>query len=183
MKMHSFNEFLRFSRELRHIDYRRLRLTDPSPLDPTTILRGCSFRTHSLHSTLYLSFYSSSFHHLLVIIQMISKSTTQSFASLLALVLLIQPVLAENWNPRVHVFPRDYVVPRTTERIPRSLKARAASGTVQPGQPTHTVPDSSILGFEVIGDTGVSAQQLFLGSDTKVCQGRYRFNPASMNIS
>ena len=99
-----------------------------------------------------------------------TPSASRSFSSLLALVLLIQPALAENWNPRVHVFRRDYVVPRTADRLPRPLKARA-DNTVQPGQPTHTTPDSSILGFEIIGETGVSGQQLFLGSETKVSSG------------
>ena len=92
--------------------------------------------------------------------------------SLLALsTLFLQPALAELWNPRVHVERRDYVVPRATERIPRPLKARA--DTVKPGQPTHTVADDLILGFEIIGNSGVSGQQLFLGSDTKVRSRRF----------
>jgi hypothetical protein len=153
--------------------------THPSSWTRPT-LREAVASAHALCTLRSLSYSPAGFHHLLVIIQMIFKSTTQSFASLLALVLLIQPVLAENWNPRVHVLKRDYVVPRTTERIPRPLKARADNSTVQPGQPTHTVADSSILGFEIIGDTGVSAQQLFLGSDTKVCQmADIRFNTRS----
>jgi hypothetical protein len=100
-----------------------------------------------------------------------SSSTALRVPSLLALSLaLIQPALGETgepWNPAKHVVKRDYVVPRTTERIPRRLSRRAAS-TVKPGQPTHTVSDDKILGFEIVGDSGVSGQQLFLGSDTKV---------------
>lgn len=109
-----------------------------------------------------------------------TSSTARSFSSLLALVLLIQPALAENWNPRIHVFKRDYVVPRTDERIPRPLKARA--NTVTTRQPTHIAADSSILGFEVIGETGVSGQQLFLGSDTKVYViDKVENNPVTIN--
>lgn len=103
---------------------------------------------------------------------MVSSSTTTplslSLPTLLALSsLLLQPVYGENWNPRVHVQRRDYLVPRTSERLPRPLKARAAT-IDKPGQPTHTVSDDLILGFEVVGDSGVSGQQIFLGSDSKV---------------
>lgn len=101
--------------------------------------------------------------------------------SLVALsALFLQPALAELWNPRVHVQRRDYVVPRTTERIPRPLKARA--DTVKPGQPTHTVSDDLILGFEIVGNSGVSGQQLFLGSDTKVYViDKVENNPLTIN--
>ena len=103
---------------------------------------------------------------------MVSSSSSRPLPSLLALsTLLIQPAFAELWNPRVHVERRDYVVPRTTERIPRPLKARA--DTVKPGQPTHTVADNLILGFEIIGNSGVSGQQLFLGSENKVRSQRF----------
>ncbi|KAG8775988.1 hypothetical protein FRC15_000209 [Serendipita sp. 397] len=110
-----------------------------------------------------------------------SSSSTRPLPSLFALsALILQPVLAENWNPRIHVNRRDYIAPRTTERIPRPLKARA--DTVKPGQPTHTVSDNLILGFEVIGDSGVSGQQLFLGDDTKVyIIDKVENNPLTIN--
>lgn len=99
-----------------------------------------------------------------------SSSTTLPLPSIVALsALLLQPVAAEVWNPRVHINPRrSYVAPRTSDPTPRPLRRRAPGSTLKPGQPTHTVSDDFILGFEVIGETGVSAQQLFLGSDTKV---------------
>jgi hypothetical protein len=104
---------------------------------------------------------------------MISSSSTLPLPSLLALsALLFSPAAAELWNPRIHVTRRDYVVPRTTELVPRPLRVRADNSTVQPGQPTHNVTSDLILGFEIIGNSGVSAQQLFLGDDTKVRRRR-----------
>jgi hypothetical protein len=100
---------------------------------------------------------------------MISSSSTLPLPSLLALsTLLFSPAAAELWNPRIHVTRRDYVAPRTTEVVPRPLRIRADNSTVQPGQPAYNVTNDLILGFEIVGTSGVSAQQLFLGDDTKV---------------
>ena len=100
---------------------------------------------------------------------MISSTSTFPLASLVALSsLLFSPTAAEPWDPRIHVTRRDYVAPRTTELVPRPLRVRADNSTVQPGQPTNNVSDSLILSFEIVGTSGVSAQQLFLGDDTKV---------------
>lgn len=98
-----------------------------------------------------------------------STPSTRPLPSLIALsTLLFAPVSAELWNPRVHVTRRDYVAPRTTEIVPRRLSARAANSTVQPGQPAHNITDDMLLSFEIIGDSVVSGQQLFLGDETKV---------------
>lgn len=47
----------------------------------------------------------------------------------------------------------------------KPLNSRA--NTLQPGQPTR-VDDSHIGGFALVGQSGVSAQQLFLGNDHQV---------------
>lgn len=99
----------------------------------------------------------------------------QSTASVLSLSLLlsslcVEIVRAEAWDPSIH-YPHseELRAPRTSRRVPRRLRARQANNTTQaPGQP-QTVPDSVIGGFAVIGDSGVSAQQLFLGTDNQVC--------------
>jgi hypothetical protein len=50
-----------------------------------------------------------------------------------------------------------------TERRTTPFVKRA--DTVQPGQPRNTVADQFIGGYQVVGNSGVAAQQLFLGDD------------------
>jgi hypothetical protein len=94
----------------------------------------------------------------------------RSIASLLHLFLFASEFArAELWDPRRH-YPRSETLAaqRTSRRVPRRLSARQASNTVQPGQPEHTIPDSLVGGFEIVGNSGVSAQQMFLGTDNLV---------------
>jgi hypothetical protein len=82
---------------------------------------------------------------------------------------VLAAVTAEPWDPQKHVRYEHLVAPRTKRRIPRHLVPRQTSDqTVQPGQPTHTIPDDLVGGFEIVGDSGVSAQQMFLGSENLV---------------
>jgi hypothetical protein len=46
---------------------------------------------------------------------------------------------------------------------------RAVTTLPTPGQPTHIISDDLLGGFEIVGDSGVSAQQLFLGTENLVC--------------
>jgi hypothetical protein len=98
---------------------------------------------------------------------------TQRIASLLSVFLFLVVVSgfaqAESWDHRRH-YPRyeKLSAQRTSRRVPRRLSARQANNTVQPGQPQHTIPNSLVGGFELVGNSGVSAQQMFLGTDTLV---------------
>ena len=83
---------------------------------------------------------------------------------------------AEPWDFNKHLPP--YVDLRA-RRIPqhearrRSLYPRQSQNVTilpTPGQPTHTISDDLLGGFEVVGNSGVSAQQLFLGTETLVRQ-------------
>lgn len=88
--------------------------------------------------------------------------------SLLVSALIIESLAAaEPWDPKIHVRPRTYVAPRIAERIPRPLSKRQTAQ--KPGQPLRAAPEDKILGYEVVGQSGVSAQQLFLGDKNKVC--------------
>lgn len=70
---------------------------------------------------------------------------------------------------------------RSTERSQRSPRNFTSilskkANTVQPGQPTKSVPDSLLGGFEQVGNSVVSAQQIFLGNDHLVRSNLYFFN-------
>ncbi|PVF94465.1 DUF1929-domain-containing protein [Serendipita vermifera] len=71
----------------------------------------------------------------------------------------------------------------STLRVPRNLVPRQTNDqTVQPGQPTHTIPDSLVGGFEIVGDSGVSAQQMFLGTENLVyILDKVEDNPLKIN--
>ncbi|KIM27232.1 glyoxal oxidase [Serendipita vermifera MAFF 305830] len=50
------------------------------------------------------------------------------------------------------------------------------------GQPTHTISDDLLGGFQVVGESGVSAQQLFLGSENLVyILDKVENNPLTIN--
>jgi hypothetical protein len=64
-----------------------------------------------------------------------------------------------------------------TER--RSTPFVKRADTVQPGQPRNTVADQFIGGYQVVGNSGVAAQQLFLGDDHLVSSS---FQSASLSL-
>ncbi|PVF99228.1 DUF1929-domain-containing protein [Serendipita vermifera] len=80
-------------------------------------------------------------------------------------------------------FPTGEATPigrNATERRTTPLGKRA--DTVQPGQPRNTVADQYIGGFQVVGNSGVTAQQLFLGNDHLVyIIDKVEANPLTIN--
>lgn len=98
-------------------------------------------------------------------------ASVSKLSTLVALGLaVVDFVAAENYDPAKH-HPRweDLRAKRTASQLHRrGLVPRQTPGGVKPGQPTHQVPDSMIGGFERVGDSYVSAQQMFLGTDKLV---------------
>lgn len=104
-----------------------------------------------------------------------ARSTASTLAAFVLLATVADVVHGELWDPRKHIARYDNLkAPRTNKRVPRRLSARQANSTTQPGQPQHTIPDSLLGGYEIVGTSGVSAQQMFLGTDTLVRYARVR---------
>lgn len=91
--------------------------------------------------------------------------------ALLLLAALQEIAGAEPWNAAKHYrrSEKDLRAPRVP-RTSRRLVPRQSSNTTttQPGQPQHTIADNLVGGFEPVGSSGVSAQQMFLGTDNLV---------------
>ena len=89
----------------------------------------------------------------------------------------------QEWDPSLKPRRVDHLV---KPRVPRNgpLRSRLAKrqNSQNPGQPVHVAPNEKIGGFEEIGTSGVSAQQLYLGTADKVyIVDKVENNPITVN--
>lgn len=101
------------------------------------------------------------------------SSTTPARASFLlvsTLILSAATVAAQQeWDPSLKPRRVDQLVkPRAARNGPLRSRLAKRQNSQNPGQPVHVAPSDKIGGFELIGTSGVSAQQLYLGTADKV---------------
>lgn len=110
--------------------------------------------------------------------------TRSSFLLLSTLVLSAATAAAQQqWDPSLKPRRVDNLIkPRAPRNGPLRSRLAKRQNSQNPGQPAHTAPTDKIGGFEEIGTSGASAQQLYLGTANKVyIVDKVENNPLTIN--
>ena len=113
-----------------------------------------------------------------------TASTRSPFLLLSTLVLSAATAAAlQEWDPSLKPRRVDHLVkPRAPRNGPLRSRLAKRQNSQNPGQPAHTAPTDKLGGFEEIGTSGVSAQQIYLGTANKVyIVDKVENNPITVN--
>jgi hypothetical protein len=115
------------------------------------------------------------------------SSTTSARSSFLIVSTLIfsaaTAAAQQEWDPSLQRRHVDQLVkPRAPRNGPLRSRLAKRQNSQNPGQPVHVASDDKIGGFAEIGTSGVSAQQLYLGTADKVyIVDKVENNPTTVN--
>lgn len=111
----------------------------------------------------------------------LTAPTRSSF--LLLSTLVLSAAALQEWDPSLKPRRVDHLVkPRAPRNGPLKSRLAKRQNSQNPGQPAHVAPADKIGGFEEIGNSGASAQQLYLGTANKVyIVDKVENNPLTVN--
>lgn len=115
------------------------------------------------------------------------SSTTSTHSSVFVISTLLlsaaTAVAQQHWDPSLKPRRVDHLVkPRAPRNGPLRSRLAKRQNSQNPGQPTHLAPADKIGGFEEVGKSGASAQQLYLGTANKVyIVDKVENNPLTIN--
>lgn len=113
-----------------------------------------------------------------------TASTRSSFLLISTLVLSAATAAAQQqWDPSLKPRRVDHLVkPRAPRNGPLRSRLAKRQDSQNPGQPVHAAPSDKLGGFEEIGTSGASAQQIYLGTANKVyIVDKVENNPLTIN--
>lgn len=116
---------------------------------------------------------------------MSSNTSTRSSLFVISTLVLSAATAAaqQSWDPSLKPRHVDHLVkPRAPRNGPLRSRLAKRQNSQNPGQPAHVAPDDKIGGFEQVGTSGASAQQLYLGTANKVyIVDKVENNPLTVN--
>lgn len=113
-----------------------------------------------------------------------STSTRSSLFVISTLVLsAVTAAARQEWDPSLKPRRIDHLVkPRAPRTGPLRSRLAKRQDSQNPSQPGHLAPDNKVGGFEEIGTSGVSAQQIYLGTANKIyIVDKVENNPLTVN--